>query len=40
MWLTQTAMFLVGGALAYGMLITYRMRRRTHLATPETTSER
>jgi len=39
MWLTQTAMFLVGGALAYGMLITYRMRRRTHLATPETTSE-
>ena len=34
MWMTQTAMFLVGGAVAYGMLVTYRLRRRTTVLQP------
>jgi len=34
MWMTQTAMFLLGGAVAYGMLVTYRLRRRNAVAQP------
>jgi hypothetical protein len=34
MWMTQTAMFLVGGAVAYGMLVTYRLRRRNAVLQP------